>query len=1073
MRQKEYAPFSNKQKNLAHNNWLIFYLVLLSIVVTGGFFATGYLGNIAREAIFNDSESAISILSVHLTDELKRIEGAVKVLSSSSLVIPALISRTDHNITQANSALDRFNTALDASVGYLMDSKGMTIASSNRSEPDSFVGKSYKFRSYFTQAIKGNPGRYFGLGVTSSKRGFYASFPVRDSKGTIVGVVVMKKDLDEIEEHLSGYPYFFFVNPQGIIFLSSNKEMLLKSMRPIDQEAQRALIFSKQFGDKPFETLLSQEVSDRTNITFRGKNYLVSRKVIDPEGWSVVVMAPTDRVTIYKSVGMIMTALICTLIIIPLIINYETARSAEILRESEERFRRLADSTFEGIVIHDKGEILDFNQPIVQMLGYEPDEALGKNIMKFIDPESRQLVLHHIQAGDEKPYEAIIKKKDGTTRIMELAGKPISFKGRAARVVAARDITERKHAEEALRESEVNFRRIFDQSPVGAAITSLDYYFTRVNEAMCRMLGYSAEEFASLRFIDITHPDHLGTDTEQVKLLASGEIDQYVTEKRYIRKDGEIIWGQLSVRAIRDATGRLLYFLPMILDITKRKRAEELYRTLAESSQVGVYITQKGRFIFVNPNVVEYTGYPESELIGLNIFHLAHPDDLGKARSYAIDMLKGRRSTPYEFRIIDRQGRIRWLMETVRSITYEGKQAVLGNVMDVTERHHMERMLRQGQKMEAIGTLAGGIAHDFNNILAAIIGYAELARSSVPEESAARRKLEQVLRAGSRASDLVKQILTFSRQTEQEKKPVQVMLVAKEAIRLLRSSLPSTIEIQQEISIPAEKGIVLADPIQIHQVLMNLCTNAAHAMRDKGGILSVKLSDFDADDHFILRHPDLQPGPYVGLAVSDTGQGMDAAVLERIFDPYFTTKGPGEGTGLGLAVVQGIVRSCGGGITVYSEPDKGTTFNVFLPRIEEAITPESSPMETLPVGDERILFIDDEEDLAEIGKEILESLGYNVVGQTNSTDALEIFRAHPDAFDLVITDMTMPGLTGIELAQKLMSIRPDIPIILCTGFSELINEKRARELGIRQFLMKPFVIDKLAKEIRGVLDDKK
>lgn len=436
------------KKSGAHYKWLIFYLVLLSIVVAAGFFATGYLGDIARQEILNDNESSISILSVHLTDELKRIEGAVRAMSGSPLIIPALISRTDHNITRANSALDRYNSALDASVSYLMDSKGVTIASSNRNDPDSFVGKSYEFRPYFTQAIKGNPSRYFGFGVTSLKRGFYASFPVRAGNGAIVGVVVMKEDMDEIEKHLRGYPYFFFLNPHGIIFLSSNKEMLFKSMWPIDQETQRAVISSKQFGDKPFETLLTQEVSDRINITFRGNNYLVSRKVIDPEGWSIVLMAPTDRVAIYKSVGMIMTLLIGTLLIIPLIINYKTASSAEILRESEERFRRLADSTFEGIIIHDKGEILDFNRAMAKMLDYAYDEVMGKNIMDFIAIESRELVVHHMETNYEKPYEAMIKRKDGTTLIMELSGMPISFKGRTARVVALRDITDRKRSEE-------------------------------------------------------------------------------------------------------------------------------------------------------------------------------------------------------------------------------------------------------------------------------------------------------------------------------------------------------------------------------------------------------------------------------------------------------------------------------------------------------------------------------------------------------------------------------------------------------------------------------------------------
>jgi PAS domain S-box-containing protein len=393
---------------------------------------------------------------------------------------------------------------------------------------------------------------------------------------------------------------------------------------------------------------------------------------------------------------------------------------------------------------------------------------------------------------------------------------------------------------------------------------------------------------------------------------------------------------------------------------------------------------------------------------------------------------------------------------------------------DITREVKLERELRQAHKMEAIGTLAGGIAHDFNNILMAIIGYTEMALYKTPEGTTpVRRDLEQVLKAGYRARDLVNQILTFSHQSDQERKVIDIVPTVKEALKLLRSSLPSTIEIRQDIAIPPEKGVTLADPTQIHQVLMNLCTNAAHAMRDKGGILSVSLSSVEADAYLVSRYPDLKPGPYVRLTVGDTGHGVDPSILERIFDPYFTTKGPGEGTGMGLAVVQGIVKRHGGMITVHSELGKGTTFHALFPRIEQEIVPEATAAEALPLGSERILFIDDEKPLVDLGKGMLESLGYSVTTKTSSLEALEAFRAEPDAFDLVITDVTMPSMTGIELAKELMAIRPDIPIILCTGFSELINEKQAKEMGIQEFVMKPFVIGKHAKTIRKALEQKR
>ncbi len=381
----------------------------------------------------------------------------------------------------------------------------------------------------------------------------------------------------------------------------------------------------------------------------------------------------------------------------------------------------------------------------------------------------------------------------------------------------------------------------------------------------------------------------------------------------------------------------------------------------------------------------------------------------------------------------------------------------------------LEHELRQSQKMEAIGTLAGGIAHDFNNILTAIIGYTEMAQQKVAKQEAAARDLERVQEASSRAKELVKRILTFSRRDEQERKPVQLTAIVEEVLKLLRSTLPSTIEIHQHIATAPQMDTVLADPTQLHQMLMNLGTNAAHAMRALGGVLSVSLSEVLANGSLTALHPGLRPGPCLRLTVSDTGHGMEAGIKERIFEPYFTTKKVGEGTGMGLAVVQGIVKNHGGAISVYSEPGQGTTFHIFLPRAEGKIGRQPAPDQLPSGGTERILFVDDEAMLADLGMQLLESLGYTVTATVNSREALAFFRAEPQAFDLVITDMTMPGLTGHELAGELMAVRPDIPIILCTGFSEQMSEKTAKETGIKGYLMKPYTADSLNTTIRGVL----
>ncbi len=384
---------------------------------------------------------------------------------------------------------------------------------------------------------------------------------------------------------------------------------------------------------------------------------------------------------------------------------------------------------------------------------------------------------------------------------------------------------------------------------------------------------------------------------------------------------------------------------------------------------------------------------------------------------------------------------------------------------------NLEKQLFQAQKMEAVGTLAGGIAHDFNNILAAIIGYTEIATEDLPPESPIIKDLDEVYKAGNRAKELVKQILAFSRQSKQELRPVQIHLIVKEALKLLRSSIPTTIEIRQDID--PQSGKVLSDATQIHQITMNLCTNAYHAMRETGGVLAITMRPIQIkeDDHKVKSF-NLTPGLYVELAVSDSGVGMDRNTIDKIFNPYFTTKKKGEGTGLGLSVVHGIVKSYGGDITVYSEPGEGTTFRLCLPRIVTDINSEKTKTAgTYPTGNERALIVDDEEAIVNMIKRMLTKLGYHITAMTSSNDALQTFQKDPDGFDFMITDMTMPNMNGAELIQRVRVIRPNMPIILCTGFSELIDKEKASSLGIQKYLMKPVVKKELAVAVREVLGE--
>ncbi len=522
-------------------------------------------------------------------------------------------------------------------------------------------------------------------------------------------------------------------------------------------------------------------------------------------------------------------------------------------------------------------------------------------------------------------------------------------------------------------------------------------------------------------------------------------------------------------------------------DITERKQTEETlrkseeeYRVLIKNLPSIVYRGYKDWSIeFIDNKIGLLTGYDADEFNSnrMKWIDIIVEEDIENAQESFIQALKTDKSYVREYRIRSKTGDIFWIQERGHIVCdSKGKiEIVSGVFFDITERKQIENekaklevQLQQSQKMESIGTLAGGIAHDFNNILFPIIGFAEMAREDTSEGSSLRNSINEILHGAKRAGDLVKQILTFSRQAGQELKPLQVQLVIKEVLKLIKSTLPSTIEIKQYVS--KKCGLVLADPSQIHQIAMNLITNAYHAMEDEGGKLEVTLKEVELgiDD---LTDPSMATGTYACLTVADTGPGMDQSVISRIFEPYFTTKENGKGTGLGLAVVHGIVKSYKGDIRVYSETGEGTAFHVYLPVIKSQFeTEEADTVAPVPKGTERILLVDDEDPIVRMEKQMLERLGYDVTERTSSIEALEAFRATPDKFDLVITDTTMPNMTGIQLSQKLLEIRPDIPIIICTGFSTKIDDEKAKAAGIRGYVMKPVIMSEIAKKIREVLD---
>ncbi|MCB2180675.1 MAG: response regulator [Desulfobulbaceae bacterium] len=550
-----------------------------------------------------------------------------------------------------------------------------------------------------------------------------------------------------------------------------------------------------------------------------------------------------------------------------------------------------------------------------------------------------------------------------------------------------------------------------------------------------------------------------------------------VFEHVHLDKDGKKRYLDIHGYPVFGAKGEIKQVIEYCLDVTERKKAEEerhKLTTVIEQAADSIVITDKsGTIQYVNPCFEKVTGYSKEEAIGKNPrFLQSGSHDTNFYRQMWNTLTSGK---VWRGNLINRK-KDGTLFEEEASITpvLNKAGAIIHYVAlkrDVTEQKKLEEQLNQAQKMEAIGTLAGGIAHDFNNILTAILGYSELILEELPEESMHRVYQEQIFKSSIRAKDLVQQILTFSRQTKQKRTPIFFHLIIKEALKLLRSSIPSTIEIREDINTKA--GMVLADPTQLHQIVMNLVTNAYYSMRESGGVLAIGLNacQIEQNDHLLMAL-DLPAGIYVRLEVSDTGCGMDKQTQDKIFEPYYTTRATGEGTGLGLAIVHGIVKNYGGHISVYSEPGKGATFRVYLPQINAKHDTKPTANKECPHGTERILLVDDEAPIANMQQNVLKSLGYQIRSFTHSEELLRTFQDAPDDYDLIITDMTMPDLTGPELSQKLLAIRSDIPIILCTGFSELIDKEKAAALGTKGYLLKPFSKIELAEAVRKVLDKK-
>jgi len=750
----------------------------------------------------------------------------------------------------------------------------------------------------------------------------------------------------------------------------------------------------------------------------------------------------------------------------------------QALRDSEEKFRNIVKNISDYICVHDmEGRILETNVNFKEKLGYS--DVDGDNRIQALIPNEHQEkfkeYLTRIKENKTDEGTMILKTVKGKKLIVEYKNKLVKSSSGDLRVIgSARDVTDQLNTQKALQQSEMLFRMLFEKA--GDAIFLINAepeQFGRImaaNQAAAEMHGYSLDELLTLTIMDLDSNEDSAKVHDRAERMINGEwIRDQIYHKR---KDGTLFPVEISAGFLK-LEGKK-YFLAFDRDISKQKiareklrQSEEKYRLLVDNAQDAVFILQQGCIKFANPRTLSILEYDRQTIGTQSFMEFVRPRDRDKVAGYIDTCLQDESvMEPFSFGVVSKNNDHLWFQMTGVRVVWEDTPSLLCFAKDITNTRDLENQLIQVQKMEALGTLAGGIAHDFNNILSVILGNIQLLGMYIGKDGKENENLNRVMHASYRAKELVSQILTFSRKGDDQKHPVSIELIVKEALKLLRASTPSNIEFKNKFE--KNTGAVLANPTQIQQVLLNLCTNAVHAMTADGGILQVSLESVEVRDKNVGQAP--AQGTYVLLKISDTGSGMDEKIINRIFDPYFTTKKPGEGTGLGLSIVHGIAEKLKGHIDIQSVPGQGTVFSVYFPRAHGSDNIKKEDHSVLKGGNEHILLIDDETMLLETMGDLIEDMGYRVTLASDSADAYKAFLAQPDQFDVIITDLTMPQMSGTELASKIYQVRPDIPIALHTGLAAEVPEDSLHNTGIKTIIRKPVLEKDLAKTIRNLLE---
>jgi PAS domain S-box-containing protein len=928
--------------------------------------------------------------------------------------------------------------------------------------------------------------------------------PVLNKAGDITAVIgggVHLTDLSRLidKKRIGTFDLGFIVDRKGRLIAHTNTDLLQKEIR--DRYIEQALV--SKFLDKSPQDDSEVMIEDCVDPV-DGKHYLTSFVKLK-SGWGLGLALSRETILseIRPAVWRI-TILVSFIILLVGIIGVFFAQwigrrwigTEEALRESEDLHKEAQRVAHIGHwELYPEIGTPVWSDEIFRIFGLNPQEKEPSftDHETHLHPDDWPLLNNAVTLASTEgtPFDIIFRivRPDGEIRWTHAIGTTTKDeKDNVTKLFGtAQDITERKRTEEALRESEQKYRMFVETANEGIWAMDAEHRTTFANQRMSEILGYTTREMLGkpvefFMYVE-DRQDHDAKMGQRKKGLGN------IYERRFRCKDGREVLTQVSATPILDSEGRFAGSHALFTDITERKRAEEALRESTELfkavfEQAGGYCmilqpTDSGipTILDANEATCKTHGYTREELIGRPVADLDDEEGRRLCRERTEIILSGK-TLAIENNHVRKDGSGFPVAVYANVVRFENKPPlILTTEFDISDRkkaeankQRLEAQLKQSQKMEAVGTLAGGIAHDFNNILAIILGNAELASDDIPDWNPASKSLKEIQLASIRAKDMVRQLLAFGRKSDEESKPLNMSPIVKESMKMLRFAVPTSVEFEQHIS--DDPCHILGDAAQINQIMMNVVTNAAQAMSEEGGLLEVTLEKIILQEEKPCFDWVLSPGPYVRLKVKDTGEGIAPEIMTRIFDPYYTTKEVGKGTGMGLSVIHGIVKRHNGGIRVESELGKGTVFEIYFPALEEMSAVEKEPEGEIKGGAERILFVDDEESMVNLNRQRLERLGYVVKSTTKPLEALEWFKAGPDQFDVIITDMTMPRMTGDRLAAEVLKIRPRMPVIICTGYSERMSEKKAAALGARKYIEKPIELRNLASALREVLDEK-